>query len=396
MDLFEGWQVVKIGKIIEYLFQPRSFHARIVALVYNDAMADLIHELKQRAEEILTEEELRELIIKKIPLSHYIGFEISGFAHLGHASSLSVIKPLLDYGARTSIWLADWHSYINNKLGGSFDNIRTASKYFEHAMRASLLCYGIDHTRVQFLLANDTYSMKYWELVMAVAKNTTLSRSKRSLDIAGRTAGDSIPTALLFYPSMQAADIFFLGVNVAHAGMDQRKAHVVARDAKLPGFQKPVAIHTHILQGLQKPSVWPIPEGDALQAAIALKMSKSMPDSAIFIHDEPEVITSKIKKAFCPPKETNYNPIIDWTVHLILKHSGSLTIERPTQYGGTITITDAQQLVKLYENDELSPVDLKNGVSEWIINFLEPARRYFRESEKQKLLAQMKQMIVTR
>lgn len=359
-------------------------------------MANLVNELEHLTEEILTKDELTELLASKKPLTHYIGFEISGLVHIGHVSTLNVFKPLQDSGAKSIIWLADWHSYINNKLGGSFENIRTAAAYFEHAMRAALLCYGVDHTKVNFLLANDTYTMKYWELVMAVAKNTTLSRTKRSLDIAGRTAGDSIPTAILFYPSMQAADIFFLNVNIAHAGMDQRKAHVVARDAHVPGFQKPVAIHNHILQGLQKPSVWPIPEGDPLQTAIALKMSKSKPDSAIFIHDEPDVIASKIKKAFCPPKETKFNPIIDWAIHLILKHDKSFTIERPEQYGGTLVIESAEQLISLYEADQLSPVDLKNGVTIWIQNFLAPAREYFKGEDKQKLLSTMRSMIITR
>ncbi|PJE63883.1 tyrosine--tRNA ligase [Candidatus Roizmanbacteria bacterium CG10_big_fil_rev_8_21_14_0_10_45_7] len=359
-------------------------------------MANLIDQLEHLTEEILTKEELAELLASKKKLTHYIGFEISGLVHIGHVSSLNVVKPLQDHGAQSIIWLADWHSYINNKLGGSFENIRTAAKYFEHAMRAALLCHGVDHTKVQFLLANDTYTMKYWELVMAVAKNTTLSRTKRSLDIAGRTAGDSIPTAILFYPSMQAADIFFLGVNIAHAGMDQRKAHIVARDARLPGFQKPVSIHTHILQGLQKPSIWPIPEGDPLQTAIALKMSKSKPDSAIFIHDEPDVIASKIKKAFCPPKETKHNPIIDWTINLILKRDKTFTIERPAQYGGTLVINNPQQLIALYEQEQLSPVDLKNGVTQWIQHFLEPAREYFKSEDKQKLLEQMRSMVITR
>ena len=53
---------------------------------------------------------------------------------------------------------------------------------------------------------------------------------QRSITILGRKEGESVDFAKLMYPAMQVADIFYMGVNIAHAGMDQRKAHVVARD----------------------------------------------------------------------------------------------------------------------------------------------------------------------
>ena len=78
----------------------------------------------------------------------------------------------------------------------------------------------------------------------------------RSTTIMGRQAGDSSDAATLLYPAMQAADIFTLEANIAHAGTDQRNVHVVARDAaKAVGEQKPVAIHHHLLQGLLKPDL---------------------------------------------------------------------------------------------------------------------------------------------
>ena len=53
---------------------------------------------------------------------------------------------------------------------------------------------------------------------------------QRSITILGRKEGEQHDFAKLIYPAMQAADIFALGVHIAQAGMDQRKAHVVARD----------------------------------------------------------------------------------------------------------------------------------------------------------------------
>jgi len=48
-----------------------------------------------------------------------------------------------------------------------------------------------------------------------------------------------------------------------------------------------------------------------------MKMSKSKPNTCIFIHDSPEEIRQKINGAFCPPKEVGFNPVLDWAKHLI-------------------------------------------------------------------------------
>ena len=42
-------------------------------------------------------------------------------------------------------------------------------------------------------------------------------------------------------------------------------------------------------------------------------MSKSDPDSAIFMEDTVEDVNRKIKKAFCPERQIENNPIIDYT-----------------------------------------------------------------------------------
>ena len=69
--------------------------------------------------------------------------------------------------------------------------------------------------------------------MIEVSKNTTLARMQRSISILGRQERESVDFAKLIYPAMQAADIFTLGVHIAHAGMDQRKAHVIARDVAM-------------------------------------------------------------------------------------------------------------------------------------------------------------------
>lgn len=56
------------------------------------------------------------------------------------------------------------------------------------------------------------------------------------------------------------------------------------------------------------------------------KMSKSDPDSAIFMEDSVTDVNRKIKKAFCPPEVVEGNPIIDYAHHIVLGYYGEIVI----------------------------------------------------------------------
>src|SRR5262245_37138842 len=86
------------------------------------ATADLIC---QNLEEVLTRDDLERLIASGTPLRHYIGFEISGKVHLGTGlACLAKVKDFVDARVDCAIFLADWHSWINDKLGGDRETIR--------------------------------------------------------------------------------------------------------------------------------------------------------------------------------------------------------------------------------------------------------------------------------
>src|SRR3989344_1147073 len=184
----------------------------------NDEKFDLI---TKNLEEVLTSEELKHLIDSGTPLKHYICFEISGKLHLGYLFTLMKIKDLQDAGAETVIWLADLHSAINDKLDGDLETIkRMGNEYFIEAMKALFTCIDGDPEKLVFKLCSQTYAENpdFWLTFLEMGKSTSLSRTLRSITIMGREqSDDSIDTAKLMYPMMQAADIFLLGANIAHA-----------------------------------------------------------------------------------------------------------------------------------------------------------------------------------
>jgi len=367
--------------------------------------------IKRNTEEILTEQDLRSLLEKKIKLKHYIGFEISGFIHLGTGLvCMGKVKDFQEAGIDCSIFLADWHSWINDKLGGNMDAIKKiAAGYFKEGLKASLKCVGGNPNKVKFVLGSDLYhnNDKYWQTVIEISKHITLARTMRSITIMGRKEGETVDFAKLIYPPMQAADIFTQGINIASAGLDQRSAHVIAREVAeklkvkplMDGKKKysPVAVHHHLLLVLQKPLEWPVPKERLREIWSSMKMSKSLPNSAVFIHDGPEEIKSKISKAFCQQGETDFNPVLDWAKTLIFRdNKNKFKIERDKKFGGDLIFNSYDELENTFAKGTLHPMDLKNAVAESLIKILEPARKHFKKPNVRKMKEELENLKVTR
>ena len=326
------------------------------------------HLVSRNAEEIVTEEELKKLLAIKESPRAYIGFEPSGLVHLGWALVASKIKDLVDAGFDVIIFMADWHAYINDKLGGDIERIRLCARYMQDAFES----LGVQRDKVTYVLASEIMdSTEYWGMLMKVGKVTSLSRVKRAMTIMGRKEDDAeLDSSKFLYPLMQATDIFRLDIDLAYAGLDQRRAHMLAREAaeKLH-WKVPVALHTPLLPGLQ---------GGNRMDPIANKMSKSHPDSGLLIHDSPEDISRKIKKGFCPP-EAEGNPILALARLILFPRMNQLIIERPEKFGGRLEFNSYQELESAYLEGGLHPMDLKNGVANALSEILAPSRKYFEE-----------------
>ncbi len=366
-------------------------------------------------EEIITEGDLKSAIELGIPLKHYIGFEISGLMHLGTGLvTTSKIADLQKAGVKCSIFLADYHSWINKKLGDDLEMIRkTAGQYYIEGFKKSLEITGADPDKVDFVLGSKLYEKlgnDYWSTVIEVAKNTNLARIKRSITIAGRAEQEAVSFALLMYPIMQVADIFAQEINIPHSGADQRKAHVIARDVapyltvkplkrvhnNHTDIYKPIALHHHLILGLQQPPQWPIPKGKIKEVISAMKMSKSKPNTAVFLTDSEENIKAKLMAAFCPAKHTEYNPVLDWAKHIIFKLNKELTIERPSKFGGKLHFDDYKELEKLFAEGKLHPVDLKNAVADELIEILKPMREHFAKPKFHEMMHELEKLTITR
>ena len=317
-------------------------------------------------EEIVTREELVELLKTNSKPRHYIGLEISGFLHLGSLISTGFkINDFLKAGVRCTVFLADWHTLINDKLEGDWETISRVSQYYADAFR--LVCPG-----VEIVLGSDLYSSKkdYWLELVKLTKHMSLARTMRTLTIMGRSeAEEKIDLAKLLYPPMQATDIHFLDSDIVHAGMDQRKIHMLAREIfpKMK-WKVPIAIHHKLLPSLSEP-LEVMPDSKSLG-----KMSKSDPSSGIFVHDSDDEIRSKLKKAWCEEGNIKNNPVLEITKHIIYHEFDEITVERPAKFGGNVIYSGYSQLESDFVQKKLHPSDLKQAVANYLIKIIQPIR----------------------
>lgn len=349
--------------------------------------------IKEVGEEVITDLELLELLNKKKRFVAYDGFEPSGSMHIAQGVLRAInINKMIKAGAKFKMLVADWHAWANNKLGGDLEKIQIAGRYFIEVWKSC----EMDLEGVEFVFASDLVDdPEYWKIVMQVARNNTLRRIIRCSQIMGRKETDVLSAAQIFYPCMQCADIFYLKADVTQLGLDQRRVNVLAREmGPYLGFWKPVVVSHHMLMGLLEPKTQ---TKDALERTVELKMSKSNPASAIFMTDSTKEIKEKISRAYCPAKIVEENPILEYCKYIIFERFKEIKIERPSKFGGDITLEGYHHLQEKYQRGEIHPLDLKNSVAYYIDKLIEPTRRHFEKNKRAaELLARLSRFEVTR
>lgn len=308
-------------------------------------------------EECIQESELLALLEKKPHPVCYDGFEPSGRMHIAQGVLRTVnVNKLTSAGAVFRFWVADWFAMLNNKMGGDLTKIRLVGQYMVEIWKSA----GMDMTNVQFLWASNeiiAHSASYWLRVIDIARRTTIARTVKCCTIMGRKEKEGMQAAQILYPLMQCADIFSLKADICQLGMDQRKINMLARDycdlVKLKF--KPIIISHHMLMGLK--------EGQE-------KMSKSDPESAIFMEDAAEDVTRKLEKAYCPEGVVAANPILDYMKHIIFARYASQGVEVALADGQRKTFAAYEALEAAFVAREVNAVDLKVSLAKYLNEYV--------------------------
>lgn len=366
--------------------------------------------------EITKPEELKPLFQRKVHPDHpvaYDGFEPSGRMHIAQGLLRSMnVNYLTQGGVKFVFWVADYFALMNLKLGGDIKKIQDCGKYMIEVWKAC----GMDLTNVEFVWASEfihAYHENYWFNVLQVAMKNNIRRVKRCGMIMGREASDQLMTSQLFYPCMQCNDVFQLRCDITSLGMDQRKVNMLAREycdtqdttglLKYLGTNKkgkrykPVILSHHMLAGLT-----------------GVKMSKSDPDSAIFMEDTAKDVTRKVRKAWCPPgvlTETRIqkngegkdvevvytNGCMEYLKYIVFPKSGHLDVKFKDPSKEAKRYTDYESLEADFLSGALHPGDLKPALSSALNLLLDPVRAHFRNDPNAKaLLGKIKRYMAER
>lgn len=308
--------------------------------------------ITRNAEEVVTDEEVREIAESTDGKRAYVGYEPSGVLHIGHMLTANKLIDLQDAGMDVVVLLADVHAYLNEK--GTFDEIRETAE----RMKEQFVAFGLDADKTEFVLGSefqldDDYTLD----VHSLAVRVTLNRARRSMSEVAREE-ENPKVGQMWYPLMQAVDIARLDVDLAVGGIDQRKIHMLARD-HLPdiGYDAPTALHTPILTSLEG-------GGD--------KMSSSEGDP-IAMDDTREEIEDKILGAYCPP-HTDDNPVAEIYRYHVFPRFERVVVGRPEKYGGDLEYTSYDDFAEDIESGELHPQDAKEALVDYVDRLVEPGR----------------------
>jgi tyrosyl-tRNA synthetase len=331
--------------------------------------------LRSVGEECQTEKELQQLLERKPNFFLYDGFEPSGRMHIAQGVFKSInVNKCTQAGGTFIFWVADWFALMNDKMGGDLDKIKTVGLYLVEVWKAA----GMDMSRVKFLWSSDEISKnakEYWGQALHIAQRTNMTRIKKCCQIMGRNDEEKLTAAQILYPIMQCTDIFFLQADICQLGVDQRKVNMLARDyCDAAGRKnKPVILSHHMLYGL---------------AAGQAKMSKSNPDSAIFMEDTTADVERKIKNAYCPTKvdekvvhddemslvkDDLKNPCLDYLKYILFSKDGFVF---KVGSGSYKTYDDAKAA---FLSGAMTEDMLKEGLIKEINNLLEPVRQHFQK-----------------
>jgi hypothetical protein len=64
-----------------------------------------------------------------------------------------------------------------------------------------------------------------------------------------------------------------------------------------------------------------------------------------------------------------------------------------TLYGGDLRFTSPEETDEAFLSGALHPADLKNGIAEWLVDALEPARNTFDAPEQRALLEELERLL---
>lgn len=311
--------------------------------------------IKRNLQEVLMEEELKDLIDKKKEISVYWGTMPTGSISVAYFFPMLKIADFLKAGLRVKILLADLHALLD---GVHWEMLEKRTEYYKRAIITILKILDVDIKKLEFVKGSDIQlNGKYFNDLLKLSSISSINNCKKASSEVVKAREDPQLSGLI-YPIMQALDEEYLHVDMQFAGLDQRKIMVFARE-NLPkiGYKPRIELMTPMIRGL-----------------VGEKMSSSIESTKIDLLDDEEVISRKINKAECVEGNPN-NGLLAMLKYFIMPFKQDkkekLIVKRDKKFGGDIIYENYEKIESDFVEKKLHPMDLKNALAKELSSLLE-------------------------
>ncbi len=316
--------------------------------------------VKRNTAEILTEDHLRQKFESKKRLFAYYGTAPTGLYHMGYLVPLSKLFDFNKAGISNKVLIADIHASLDD-LKTQWEEVDAVADYYKKCIELS---FPWDK-KPEFVFGSSFQLNKNYQAdVLKLSSLSTVARVTRAASEVTRMKNPKVSE--LIYPIMQSLDEEYLNVDIQLGGIDQRHIFAYAREyLPLLNYEPRVEIMTPLIVSLKGQGV---------------KMSASMPESRILVHDSEETIRKNINNAYCPMGIVQDNPVLQLTKFIVFGVNNKLKIERDEKFGGNIIFDSYEQLENEFVNKNIHPMDLKNTLSNNLIKIFSKVRNYFEKN----------------
>jgi tyrosyl-tRNA synthetase len=322
---------------------------------------------------------LRKILAKR-PLKIYWGTAPTGRIHIGYLLPMMKLADFLRAGCQVTILIADLHAMLD-KMKSTPEQLADRTEYYELTIRGILTILGVDlqQENLHFVRGRSfQLTPEYtFDLLHQSGHISVRHAQKAGSEVVKQT--DKAVVTDVIYPIMQVLDEKYLGVDVQMGGIDQR--HIFTLSREMTHLKKKALFHFMgpLLPALSTEE--PTAENTKMSSSSGVKIDLLFGKKAI---------TKNFNAVYCLAGDKERNPVLDLAKQLVyplLEYTKvPFVICRKEEYGGDISYSTYNDLETDFVENNLHPQDLKNGISLFFTNLLQPLRDVFDTKENRALL----------